>query len=115
MQLSRFVGIAFSTVVLALLAACAGGGGAWEKPGIDDEAKAAEMLNCRDYARDRIGSRAVRQTEHEHSRAVAAEDTGRNDDMSALRRMEEADHLRLERRFFDECMRANGYRRASDS
>ena len=38
-----------------------------------------------------------------------------NDEMAALRRLQEHDQLKLERRFFDECMRANGYRRAGGS
>ena len=82
---------------------------------MDEASKAKDMYACRDYARERIRSRAVSQTEGLHSRAVAARDVTRNDEMAALRRLQEHDQLKLERRFFDECMRANGYRQAGGS
>jgi len=80
-----------------------------------EESKASDMYSCREYTRQRLQSRAVSQTETQHSRAVAAQDVARNDDMDAIRRMQEAEHYKEERRIFDDCMRANGYRRASES
>lgn len=101
-------------LLVAMLGACAFGqpSGSWEKPGMTEESKAKDMYNCRDYARERMQSRAVSEVETQHSRAVAAQDLARNDEMAAERRMQEAEHLRLERQIFDECMRANGYNRA---
>lgn len=98
--------------ILALLGACAQNGGAWQKPGTSEQTLAADRLSCRDYARQRLNSRAVRHTETDNSRAVAAEDVTHNDDLAGLRRMLEVDRMRLERRFYDECMLANGYRQA---
>jgi hypothetical protein len=111
---SRVASIVFALLLAALSAACAFGEatGAWEKPGMTEESKAKDMFNCRDYAHQRIQSRAVRETETQHSRAVAAQDVARNDEMAAERRMQEAEHLQLERQIFDDCMRANGYNRA---
>lgn len=98
--------------ILLLLAACAGNPSAWQKPGMTDESKAADMRRCRDYAHERLRSRAVRQTEGDNARAEAAQDTAHNDDMSGVRLMLEADQMRLERSFYEECMLANGYHQA---
>lgn len=105
-------GVLFVLLVPLLLLGCARGGGPWEKPDMTDESKAYDMRNCREYARERLNSRAVRQTEDEHSHALAAQDTAHNDDLAPLRLMLQSDHERLERRFYDDCMRANGYRSA---
>lgn len=104
--------IALAALAIVLLsAACVQDGGAWQKPGTGDESKTSDMQGCRAYARERLNSRAVRHTEAYHSRAVAADDLARNDDLAALRLMLSADQKRLERRFYDECMRASGYSR----
>lgn len=98
--------------VLLLLAACAQDGGPWRKPGTSDATRAYDMRVCSEYARERLNSRAVRHTETYHSRAVAADDIARNDDLGGLRLMLQADRKRLERRFYGDCMWASGYRQA---
>jgi len=98
--------------ILLLLAACAQQGGPWQKPGTTDESKAYDMRSCREYARERLNSRAVSHTEANHSRAVAADDVARNDDLSGLRLILEVDQKRLQQRFYDDCMWASGYRQA---
>jgi hypothetical protein len=98
--------------LIVVLAACAESRGAWQKAGADDDRRFLDSRYCRDYARSRMNSRAVREVEYSHGRALDLEAVDRNDDMAGLRRMMEAGHLRLRDRFVADCMRAKGYRRA---
>ena len=57
-----------------------------------------------------MNSRDIQREERFHGRAIAIEQSYRNHDVAAMRRMQEADYLRTRRRVFEDCMALKGYR-----
>ena len=109
---NRPPGFAIVMAITILLAACARSEGRWEKSGINGDERRADVRACNAYARDRMNSHEIRQEERFHGRAIDAQAIDRNDDLAGVRRIMEADHIRRKEQFFDDCMRASGYRRA---
>ncbi len=97
--------------ILVLATACSSGG-AWVKPGASDDVRLTDKRECHELTRLRVNTRESLARESFHGRAIDAAQTNRNDDLSSVRRMMEADRGRLKRRAVSDCMASRGYHRA---
>lgn len=110
-MLLRRSSFALVCLALAALAACASPA-RWEKAGVRDDRRAADIRQCRARASAYLRSERNYRREVLYGSAVNAADVGRNDDLAGRRRMMEADGLRTRDAQIADCMRRKGYIRA---
>lgn len=90
-----------------VLAACAVEPVRWDKPGADDDRRALDLAECASLARNEM--RSHRSLAREGAPEPDAATIGRNEDLSVMRRLREADAQERRQELIGDCMRAKGY------